>query len=156
MTSLKTLLLAVELASRQRDAANQVLAETQQVLVQAQQQMLQLQTYARETEVRWELQGQQSTTPELMTHHYQFMDRLSQAMDMQGSVIREQEGRVAQARAVLVQADQRLASFRKVCDRRRADLARDQSRKEQREVDEMAARQVRLASNHPPFGRGQP
>lgn len=155
MSSLKTLLLAVDLATRQRDAASQALAETQQVLLQARQQLAQLETYARETEVRWELHGQRSTTLELMSHHYQFMDRLSQAMDMQGSVLREQEGRVEMARLVLVRADQRLASFKTVCERRRAELARQQLRKEQREVDEIAARQYRAGSENPFFGRGQ-
>jgi flagellar protein FliJ len=155
MSSLKTLLLAVELATRQRDGANHALAEQQQVLLQGQQQLQQLETYARETETRWELHGQRSTTPELMNHHYQFMGRLSQAMDMQGSVLREQQARVEQARLVLVQAEQRLASFQKVCEKRRADLAREQRRREQREVDEMAARQHRAASENHYFGRGQ-
>lgn len=143
MSSLKTLELAVDLATRRRDAGVQALAQAERVLAAGHDQMGQLENYARDTENRWTVRGQIATTPEIMRHHYQFMDRLNQAMELQKSVLRDRGALVEAARAELLQAEVRLASLKKVCEKRRAVLSREQNRREQREIDEMAAAQHR-------------
>ena len=153
MSTLKTLLLAVDLAARNRDAAVQGLAQAEQAVVAAHEQMAQLEGYAKETETRWTVRGQISTTPELMRHHYQFMDRLNHAMGLQQGVMRDRAARVEDARAILLQAELRLASLKKVCEKKRIAMAREQDRREQREVDELAATQHRNFSNNPTVGR---
>ena len=72
MSAIKSLLLAIDLATRKRDQASQVVMSVQNAQMFAQQQMGQLQTYAAETEARWHAAAQVMTTPELMQHHYQF------------------------------------------------------------------------------------
>lgn len=153
MSSLQTLLLAVDLAVRKRDAAIQDLGQSEQAMVAAQGQMEQLEGYAKETETRWTVHGQISTTPELMRHHYQFMDRLSHAMALQQHVLRDRAARVEASKAGVVQAEIRLASLKKVCERKREAMAREQGRREQREIDEMAATQHRNFSVNPTLGR---
>jgi flagellar protein FliJ len=143
MSSLRTLELAVDLALRRRDAGVQALAQAEQVLAAAHDQMGQLENYARDTENRWTVRGQISTTPEIMRHHYQFMDRLNQAMELQKSVLRDRGALVEATRAELLQAEVRLASLKKVCEKRRAVLVREQDRREQRDNDELAATQHR-------------
>ncbi len=153
MSTLQTLLLAVDLAVRKRDAAAQELTQSEQAMAAAQGQMQQLEGYAQETETRWTVHGQISTTPELMRHHYQFMDRLSHAMALQQHVLRDRAARVEVSRAGVLQAELRLASLKKVCEKKRLDMAREQIRREQREVDEMAATQHRNFSVNPTAGR---
>jgi flagellar protein FliJ len=153
MSTLQTLLLAVDLAVRKRDAAIQDLAQSEQAMAAAQAQMDQLEGYAKETETRWTVHGQISTTPELMRHHYQFMDRLSHAMALQQHVLRDRAARVEASKAGAVQAEIRLASLKKVCERKREAMAREQGRREQREIDEMAATQHRNYSVNPTLGR---
>jgi flagellar FliJ protein len=81
------------------------------------------------------------------------MDRLNHAMELQQGVMRDRAARVEDARAVLLQAELRLASLNKVCEKRRVALAREQDRREQREVDELAAAQHRNFSVDPTVGR---
>lgn len=153
MSTLKTLLLAVDLALRNRDAAIQGMAQAEQSLAAAQEQMGQLEGYAKETETRWTVRGQISTTPELMRHHYQFMDRLNHAMELQLGVLSDRAARLEESRAVLLQAELRLASLKKICEKKRIVLAREQDRRDQREVDELAAAQHRNFSVNPTVER---
>ena len=87
MSLLRTLGVAIDVASRKRDAASQVLGQAQQRQIAAQNQLNQLETYANETESRWASQAQICALPELMRHHYQFMERLNQAIQMQKQIL---------------------------------------------------------------------
>ena len=139
MSLLTTLLLAIDVARRKRDLASQALAQAQQREMAAQQQMAQLTSYADETEVRWVSQAQICAVPELMRHHYQFMGRLNQAIEMQQGVMMEQARWVGVARKTLLDAELRLATLCQVHRNKQAEAERLQMRREQRQMDEMAA-----------------
>ena len=141
MSVLSALIVAVEIASRKRDEARHVLQETLAVQQAAQAQLHQLQDYARETEQRWGMQADTRVQPEVMYHHYQFMDRLGHAAGLQTSVVGDQEARVENARRGLMEAEQRLASLRKVVEQRRRELEQAKARMEQKQTDERAAMQ---------------
>ncbi|HRM94723.1 MAG TPA: flagellar export protein FliJ, partial [Alicycliphilus sp.] len=79
---------------------------------------------------------------EVMRHHYQFMGRLDHAIGLQTQAVSGQDQRVHQAGQVLLQAELRLASLRKVLERRRADLLREQQRREQKQTDELASQRA--------------
>ena len=66
-----------------------------------------------------------------MRHHYQFMGRLDHAI---GCRRRPSAPRISVCTRPgrLLQAELRLASLRKVLERRRADLLREQQRREQK------------------------
>ena len=139
MSAVKSVLLAIDMASSQRDQAAQGLLKAQQAHLFAQDQMAQLQTYALETESRWTATAQISTTPEVMRHHYQFMDRLHHAIGLQSGVL-ENSGRKAElAKQRVLEAEFRLASLKQILKKRQADLAVVQKRREQKQMDEFAA-----------------
>lgn len=139
MSSLKAFEVAVELAERRRDAARQALKNVQDARHAAQAQLEQLTGYAAETQSRWGMKADSAMQPEVMYHHYQFMGRLDHAIGLQTGVVSGQDVRVDQARQALLEAELRLASLRKVLERRRAEMALQQQRREQKQTDERAA-----------------
>lgn len=142
MAALKSLLLAIDLATAQRDQATAQLQKIIQADAFAQGQMQQLQQYAQETEQRWMQGAQISTSPEMLQHHYQFMARLNQAISLQDGVISGTRQRVDAAKQVVLQAEFRLASFKQVLAGRQAVLAKTQQRREQKQMDEFASLQI--------------
>jgi flagellar FliJ protein len=145
MSLLKTLDLAITVANRKRDEAGQALAQAQQRQIAAQQQLDQLRSYAHETETRWESQARVCAMPELMQHHYQFMARLDQAVQMQLRNVADQAQWVALAQKALLAADLRVATLRQVRAHKQAEIDRLQRRREQRAMDEMAANRYALS-----------
>ncbi|KRB26696.1 flagellar export protein FliJ [Acidovorax sp. Root70] len=145
MSSLNALSVAVEVASRKRDEARQVLQDTLAAEQAARAQLDQLQDYARETESRWGMKANTAVQPEVMYHHYHFMDRLGHAAGIQTGVVGDHSARVQAAQRALLDAELRLASLRKVVDKRRNDLALQQLRRDQKQTDERAALQYRTA-----------
>ncbi len=139
MSLLKTLQLAITVAGRKRDEAGQALAQAQQRQLAAQQQLEQLRGYAHETEARWASQARVCAMPELMHHHYQFMARLDQAVQMQQRAVADQAQWVALAQKALLAAELRVATLRQVLAHKQAEIDRVQRRREQRQMDEMAA-----------------
>lgn len=141
MSALNALMVAIELATRKRDEARQVLRERQQSLAAAQGQMEQLQTYQAEMQQRWGAQEGAQFKPEVMYHHHQFMQRLEHAIDLQTKVLRDQELRLQAAQQALMNTELRLSSLEKVVQMRRRDMALAQQRREQKQTDERAALQ---------------
>jgi flagellar FliJ protein len=132
--------LAIELATRERDEAAKHHAQAIRDLGFAQQQMVQLQSYAADTDTRWvqSPQGGQ-LSGELIRHHYQFMERLQQAMHMQEGVLGDLQRAIDAARQVLLQREFRLSGLKQVLATRQADLNDRMKRREQRQTDEIAA-----------------
>ncbi|RYF60485.1 MAG: flagellar export protein FliJ [Comamonadaceae bacterium] len=146
MSALNSLAVAVEVASRKRDAARQMLQDTLAAQQAARAQLDQLEDYARETQARWGMKAETVMKPEVMYHHYQFMERLGHAAGMQTGVVGEHVNRVEAARRGLLEAELRLASLRKVMDKRRHDLDMAEMRRDQKQTDERAALQYRNAT----------
>ena len=143
MSSLNALSVAVEVASRKRDDARKVLQDTLAAEQAARAQLNQLEDYARETESRWGMKADTTMQPEVMYHHYQFMNRLGHAASIQNGVVGDQSARVQAAQRALLDAELRLASLRKVVEKRRSDFALQQQRRDQKQTDERAALQYR-------------
>ncbi|GAB4211773.1 MAG: hypothetical protein Fur007_02780 [Rhodoferax sp.] len=146
MSAHRALELAIDRATRIRDDA---LAQLRQVLAAqhtAHDQMQQLQQYAHETEQRWIVGAQRRTSPELLHHHYQFMDRLNQAIGLQTGALTQVDQRVLVARDALLQCEMRLATLRHALAARELAQARAAARREQKQMDEFAMQQyLRLA-----------
>ncbi|BDT70475.1 hypothetical protein os1_46680 [Comamonadaceae bacterium OS-1] len=139
MSLLRTLALAVEVASRKRDAAHRALGQAQQKYIAAHDQLTQLETYASETETRWMTQAQTCALPELMQHHYQFMDRLAQAIQMQLGILADNARWVEAAKKQLADTEIRVATLQQVCRNKQLEANRLQDRREQKQIDEFAA-----------------
>ena len=146
MSALKSFILAIEMATRKRDQASQGLMHAQNAYLFAQDQMAQLQTYAAETESRWTAAAQISTSPELMRHHYQFMGRLHQAIELQKGALENEVRKVDFAKKVVLEAEFRLVSLNQVLEKKQAGMALLQSRREQKQMDEFAAMRSRQST----------
>ena len=139
MSALKSFLLAIDLATRKRDHATQGLGHAQNAYLFAQQQMVQLETYAAETELKWTVAAQIGTTPEMMRHHYQFMGRLQQAIELQKGALENEVRKVEFAKRVVLEAEFRLVSLSQVLKKKQAGIDLLQTRREQKQMDEFAA-----------------
>jgi flagellar FliJ protein len=141
MTAARSFLLAIDLATRQRDQAAQGLMKAQSMNLFAQGQMSQLETYSLETELKWTTAAQIGTTPELMRHEYQFMNRLQQAIRLQRDVLEAEDRKVDAAKRLLLAAEFRLASLKQLVKQMQAKHAVLEARREQKQMDEFASLQ---------------
>ncbi|WP_027997019.1 flagellar export protein FliJ [Simplicispira psychrophila] len=149
MSALSALSVAVELAERKRDEARRLLQDARRAQQAAHDQMAQLQGYAQETQNRWGMRANANVQPEVMYHHYQFMDRLHHAMGLQTTVVASHDERIGAAQQGLLAMEVRLASLKKLTDKRRKEFELLQSRRDQKQTDERAALQYRSASSGP-------
>jgi flagellar FliJ protein len=99
----------------------------------------QLENYSNDTDARWIGGHAVNLSVELIKHHYQFMDRLQNAVSLQVGVISNLEQQVTLAHQTLLQAEFRLAGFKQVLKGRRLAMNGVQQRREQRATDEFAA-----------------
>ena len=147
MPESNALSVAVEMALRQRDDARRSLQDARSASQAAQAQLDQLEGYARETQNRWGMRPNAAVQPEVMYHHYQFMDRLGHAAGLQTGVVGQHAERVGAAERTLLEAELRLASLKKLVEKRQRDALQAQMRREQKQTDERAALQYRQSFN---------
>lgn len=138
MSAQRSILLAIDLASAQRDQAQARLQKAFQADAFARAQMQQLTDYLQETEQRWMSGAKISVAPELLRHQYQFVARLMQAIELQDSVIDGTRQRMETAQQELLRAEQRLASFKQLLQARLAAADQRRRRIEQKQMDEFA------------------
>jgi flagellar FliJ protein len=139
--ALNTLL---EHAERQRNEALALLMQAEEVSRRLQQQSLQLMAYRDEYRLRQPGRGGSSVSIELLRSHHEFMQRLEQALQQQQGQMDLAQDRLTCRRAELVALETRVASVRKLMDRRSLDARRRADRREQQSTDE-AAHQARRA-----------
>jgi flagellar FliJ protein len=136
---LRSLQLAIEVATRARDEADRALQQARSRLQNAHAQMEQLGSYALETDTRWATANATTAfSGELMTHHRNFMGRLHEAIQMQTNVLRNLERQVEVARQVRVQKEVKLKSFEHLLQKKLREKARQAERREQKQMDEFA------------------
>ena len=143
MSALKSVLLAIDVAIRQRDDAGMVLAQIQRNWQSAQDQIGQLESYAADTESKWAVSARVRATPEIMRHYYQFMDRLQQAITLQRDVLAGLEREFSAARKLLLGAEIRVASLNQLLGKKQSGIQKLQAGREQKHQDEFAAMQHR-------------
>lgn len=138
MSTLQSMVLAIEVATRRRDQAEQALLQARRAVQFAQEQLGQLESYAADSQVRWSTVASVSVSVELLQHHYQFMERLRQAILMQNGVIADLQRKAEGTRQVCLQEEVRLAGLNQVMKKKVTDRAVLQSRREQKQTDEFA------------------
>ena len=130
----------LEQAEQARDAAQRRLAEAARALRMQRAQATQLDDYRIETEERWALQAGRASTPEMMLCYRGFMDRLEQAIGQQHHVCAQAERALAHAREALAACELRVASVRKLIERRQEAVRLAEQRLDQKRVDEAGQR----------------
>ncbi len=137
MNSLLTMLRQAE-EERDRCAAAWFVANNAHAAIDAQYE--QLLAYRREYETRWIHQFSELGQIELVRSYHGFMVRLTQAVEHQHGTVQAAAARAAQARAQLQQREIRVASVRKLIERRQHVARTEAGRREQKFNDEMASR----------------
>lgn len=139
MSKLRSIRLAIELATRQRDELAKNHAHALRNVDFARSQLAQLTAYASDIDSRWVNGATSALSAEMVRHHYQFMDRLQQAIGMQNGVIGNMVSQADTAHKALLQAEFRLSGLGQVLKAREATLDAVHRRREQHETDEFAS-----------------
>ena len=133
--------LAIELATKQRDMCQRKLSMLERHSAAAQGQMEQLKSYAADKDNGWVGAAPGIFSGELIRHHYQFMGRLLQAMEMQTEVLGQANGQVAEAIIALTNAEIRLEGMNRILKLRVNAKDLLLKRREQKQTDDFASQQ---------------
>lgn len=149
-TAMRPLLALLEQVEHERDLA---LAQQQRALAQlqsAQQQADQLIVYRNDYAQRFAPQLRQASTPDMLRCYQGFMNRLQVAIDQQAHTVRQWETGIETANESVQRQELRVASVRKLIERRTREIDRHADRQEQRASDEFASRRAmdRLRGSH--------
>ncbi len=144
MSALKSVLLAIELATIRRDEAALALVQVRRSYDIALDQMAQLESYAVDTDSNWSVPAHDFAAPEILHHYYQFMGRLQQAIDLQRNAVADRHQEMVAARKLLLDAEFRISCLNRLLEKKRSGIARVQAGREQRLLDEFATVQHRV------------
>ena len=136
-------------AERQRDEAQAALREAEGVIQRLQSQADQLQAYRAETNARHPAQGGRTATIELLRYHQAFMQRLEQAVAQQQAQMVLAQSRSAARRTQLLALETRVASVKKLIERRDAQDRQREAQQEQRRQDDASGRRPGLQGASP-------
>jgi flagellar protein FliJ len=135
MSALHTLLTQAE---AERDQARAALRRAEDQLTRLRAQAEQLHAYRGEYQQRWGGQFAQGGAIEIVHCYQSFMQRLDEALVQQRQQSEAAAALAERQRAVLLATEMRVASVRKLLERRQIELRRVQDRREQRQNDETA------------------
>src|SRR5256885_558408 len=135
MNPLQPLLALLAQAERERDAALADAQHAAQAQLAASAQAEQLLNYRREYEARWGAQFRNEGKMELVNCYRGFVERLSQAVDQQQRIAQHADAQLVRARDTLLQHEVRVASVRKLIERRAKELRLSVDRLEQKQTD---------------------
>ncbi len=133
----------LEHAERERDEVLSATLRADEHLRRLQGQEAQLRDYREDYRLRHPALGGRSISIELLRCHEGFMQRLDQALQQQQAQVQHAVHRGAQLRADLVAQETRVASVRKLLERRGAQALSVAARLDQRRSDETAMHQHR-------------
>jgi flagellar FliJ protein len=140
MNDLHPLMTLLEQAEKERDVAIADRQRQQQQRDAARAQAQQLLEYRGDYEQRWNTRFATAGQIELVQCYHGFVVRLNQAVDHQGRVADHAERQLQRAQQVLQEHELRVASVRKLIERRVQEIARTGERREQTALDELASR----------------
>ena len=138
--SLHPLMLALEVAERDRDQAQSTVLRLRHQMEASESQARQLEDYRRDYQQRWGERFQTQGTVQIMHCYHGFMSRLDQASSHQQAAVQRIQHHLDQALQVLREREMRAASIRKLIERRQNELNMARSRQEQKLTDEQASR----------------
>lgn len=138
MSNHKALYLAIEAAQRRRDTVQCQLRDRGLEVRAAREQLEQLQAYEQQAQHRMVHQGAAWSNMETARHHYQFMERLAQAIVLQTHALQRAIHLEDDVRGLLVQTQMRVKALELLFEQRQQQLKIELFRREQRTTDEMA------------------
>lgn len=137
---LQSLQLLLQHEQRQSDQALLALRRADEANEHAHAQREQLQSYRREYEARWSQRLRAGSSVPILLHYRSFMQRLDQALTMQSRQAEVAARHAAQARQRMLDCERRVASVRRLLERRGSEQAQHARQLEQKASDEQAQR----------------
>jgi flagellar protein FliJ len=138
--TLQPLFVLLEQAEGHRDEALARQARAEKALIAAHAQQTQLHDYRTEYENRWGAQFRTGVTMTLMQCYQDFVGRLHGAVDLQGQQVQRLTHEFERMRNETLAAELRVASVKKLIERRETTMARQAERRDQKSQDEMSSR----------------
>jgi flagellar protein FliJ len=142
MDRMQVLATLMEREEKLRDEALAQCRELERQAAQAQEQVQTLRTYRNEYKDRWTGKFTQSSSIEIMRYYHGFMGRLDQAITAQDGVARQAVVRVERGQEVLRRRELKLATVRRLIERRQEALRLQLDRREQKLNDEAGQRRA--------------
>jgi flagellar protein FliJ len=150
---METLATLLEQAEQQRNIALAAFNQSRARRDDARAQARDLETYRDDYAARWNGQFQRGAALEVLRSYHQFAARLELAISQQAHALTVCEQALVRANDVLAAHELRVASVRKLIERRRHEQRRGLEQSEQRASDEIAQRMNTTARN--PFAGTQ-
>ena len=138
--SLDPLMSLLNQAERERDTALTAMQRANEAHLAAQSQADQLIAYRAEYEARFREQFSRKSSIDILQCYQGFSARLGQAIDQQHQIAGHAALRLEQSREALRDQEMRVASVRKLLERRLHELRQVTDRRDQKQTDEFAAR----------------
>ena len=140
MSPLQPLMSLLAQTERERDEAMQLHQRMEAALQAALQQAEQLVNYRREYEQRWSAQFSREGQMPLVHCYQNFNERLTQAVDYQANAVQQAQAQAERSRQAWTEQEIRVASVRKLIERRVREAQLSTERRDQKATDEFAAR----------------
>jgi flagellar protein FliJ len=150
---METLATLLEQAEQQRNIALAAFNQSRARRDEARTQAREVALYRDDYSARWNGQFQRGAALEVLRSYHQFSARLELAISQQAHALAVCEQALARANDVLAAHELRVASVRKLIERRRHEQRQGLEQSEQRATDEQALRMSKSARN--PFAGTQ-
>lgn len=138
--SIDPLMALLSQAERERDTAVALLQQANDSFAAAQSQADQLVAYRGEYEARFREQFKSNNSVSILQCYQGFSSRLTQAIEQQQQIAAHALRKLEQAREGLRDQEMRVASVRKLLERRLTEQRIAADRRDQKQTDEFAAR----------------
>jgi flagellar protein FliJ len=125
---------------KERDEALQQHQRLEAAFQAAQEQADQLVNYRRDYEKRWTTQFAKEGSMPLVNCYQTFNERLTQAVDFQRNAVQQAQYQAEKGRALWMEQEIRVASVRKLIERRVHEIQLSAERRDQKTTDEFASR----------------
>ena len=140
MSPLAPLMSLLVQTEKERDQALQEHQRLEAAFQAAQTQADQLVNYRRDYEQRWTAQFSKEGAMPLVNCYQNFNERLTQAVEYQRNAVQQAQSKAEKGRALWMEQEIRVASVRKLIERRVHEIQLSADRREQKTSDEFASR----------------
>ena len=145
---METLAALLDQAEAQRNIALAAFNQARARRDGAREQSRDLDQYRHDYTQRWQAQFQRGAPLDIVRCYHQFADRLALAVQQQTHAVVVAEQTLSRANDNLAAHELRVASVRKLIERREQEQRRSSERHEQRSADELAQRMASTRRHH--------
>lgn len=146
MSATQSLMIILEAAEKERDAALAEHEARRKALDAARQQADALVAWRQDYQNKWQIQFQQSGGMEIVNCYQSFMVRIGEAVTAQDLQVAQAQQWLERSRQELIERERRVAAVSKLIDKRLMEKQAALARQEQKAMDEMASRSARLSA----------